>query len=295
MSNHRFMKNACALTASLMVFAYLPSAHSQTLIYQDTFAGPAGSLDSETTAGISGVDGGASGALPQSAAIESTVDGAGNLDLQTPGGPNSGDSGYVRFDTIGASSTLYDWAASPGASAITSAGGMEVSFDWTANDTTSDNWIYFATGADPADSFGYGYANVIWSGNTASGILLANDGNVQTFHSSNSVVDSGAFTPTTDIHVVDLIYSFNSWAAGSPVSLTAIVDGNTVVSGDTFAWNASENGANYFNLGTYQETNAISDFEIMTIPEPGTYAMACVGIGTLLYWRRLRGARRSAL
>jgi hypothetical protein len=288
MKKIQIVKRSSAMAASLLFCACLPHAHSQTLVYKDVFAGAAQNLDAAPTTGISGLDGTGSGALPQSAAIESTIDGAGNLDLQTPGADGSGDSGYIRFDTIGATSTLYNWAASPAATAITNAGGMVVSFDWTANDTTGDNWLYFAAGADPADNFGYGFANVIWSANTASGILLANNGTVQTFHSSATPVTSGSFSPTGDVHVVDLIYSFNSWAAGAPVSLTAIVDGSVVISSDTFDWNSAESGANYLNLGTYQETNAVSDFAITTIPEPGTYSIVVLGIGTLLVWRRTR-------
>jgi len=293
MNRHLIAKKTCALIAGFTLYACLPSAHA-TVVYEDVFSGTAQNLDTAPTSGISGLNGGISGALPQSAAVESTIDGAGNLDLQTPGGDGSGDSGYIRFDTIGSPGTLYDWAASPAASAITAAGGMTVSFNWTANDDTSGNWLYFAAGADPADNFGYGYSNVIWSANTASGILLANDGNVQTFHSSATPVLTGSFSPTGSSHVVDLIYQFSSWAAGSPVTLTATVDGTTVISGDSFTWNAAESGANYLNLGSYQETNAVSNFEITTlaIPEPGTYAIAALGAGTLLIWRRMRGAKR---
>jgi hypothetical protein len=288
-------KHACILAAGLFIAAGVGSAGAQTLVYQDTFPGTSQNLDSAPTTGIIGLDGSSGGALPQSAAVESTIDGSGDLNLATPGGNSTGDTGYIRFDTVGSSSTLYNWATSPAASAIIAAGGMTVSFDWTANNTTSNDWLYFATGADPSDSFGYGYANVIWSSKTASGIILENNGEVQTFHSSSTAVLSGSFTPTGDSHVVTLTYDFTSWAAGAPVTLTATVDGNTLISNDSFVWNAAESGSNFFNLGTYQETNKVSNFQINTntaaVPEPATSAVVCLGIAGLFAWRRVRAGR----
>jgi hypothetical protein len=279
----------CAVTACLALSCL--SSGAQTLIYSDTFPGAAGNLDSAPTTGISGLDGGSSGALPQSAAVESTISGSSQLVIATPGDDGSGDNGYIRFDTIGSSSTLYNWAASPGASAITSAGGMTVSFLWTPANTTSSDWIYFGAGVDPADSFGYGYSVPIWSGNSASGIILANNGNVATFHGSSSTANSGSFTPSGSTELVSLIYSFNSWAAGAPVSLTAVVNGQTVISGDSFNWNSAEAGANYLNLGSYQEANTISDFQISTVPEPATWTMLASGLALLLAASKPRQAR----
>jgi hypothetical protein len=283
------LKTACATGAGLIIAGGL-SASAQTVVWSDNFPGSAGNLDTASTSGITGVDGGTGGALPQSAAVESTINGSGQLDLLSPGGSGSGDSGYIRFDTVGSSSSLYNWAASPAASAITAAGGFSVSFNWTPANTTGSDWIYFAAGADPADSFGYGYANVIWSANTASGIILANNGNVQTFHSNSSVASSGSFTPTLD-NALTLNYYFTSWAAGSPVTLTATVNGTTVISGDSFTWNSAESGANYLNLGSYQESNLIGPITISTVPEPGSWAMMAGGSGLLLAIRRLRRAR----
>ncbi len=258
------------------------SATAQTVIFSDTFAG-SGNLDSSSTAGISGVD---NTALPQSAAIEHTV-GSGNLQLLTPGGSGSGDSGYIRFGTIGSPSTLYNWAASPGASAITSAGGFVVSFDWTAADTTSDNWIYIEAGASSASqtSGGYGYSSPIFDGGgNSGGVFIKNSGGAGAFNNGVQQTSGPGFTPESVNHVVTLDYSFTSFAAGSAVSLTAIVDGTTVQT-DSFTW---QNSYNYLNIGTYQENNLISNLQIVTAPEPTTWAMMAGGFGVLMISRRFR-------
>jgi hypothetical protein len=278
--------HTCAVIAALLAVNVLP-ASAQTLIYEDTFPGSAQNLDGAPTTGISGLNGGAGGALPQSAAAEQTINGSGQLQLTSPGGYGSGDSGYMRFDTIGSSSTLYNWASSPGASAITAAGGFTVSFGWAPPNTTSDDWIYFAAGADPSDSFGYGYSLQVLSANTASGIILANNGNVQTFNGGASG-PSGTFA-TQAANVVTLTYNFTSWAAGAPVTMSAAVNGNTVISGDSFAWASGDAGANYLDLGTYQTAGGlINNFEIATVPEPSTWTMVMGGMGLLFAHRKLQ-------
>jgi hypothetical protein len=272
-----------AAVAGLIVAGGL-SASAQTLIYSDTFAG-SGNLDSSSQAGISGVD---NTALPQSAAIEHTVDGSGNLNLLTPGGNGSGDSGYIRFGTIGSPSTIYDWAASPGASAITSAGGMVVSFNWTAQNTTSDNWIFVEAGAKAGSqaSGGYGWSSPIFDGGgNSGGILLANNGGAGAFNNGIQQPNGVGLTPLTVNHTVVLDYAFTSWAVGAPVTVTAIVDGQTAIT-DSFTW---QNAYNYLNIGTYQEPNTISDLTIVTAtPEPTTWAMMAGGFGVLLASRRFR-------
>jgi hypothetical protein len=271
----------CAVVAGLVIAG--GSASAQTVIWSDNFSGSAQNLDGAPTAGISGINGGTSGALPQSAAIEHTINGSGQLQLQTPGGNGTGDSGYIRFGTIGSSTSLYDWATSPGASAITSAGGMSISFNWTANDTTSDNWIFIEAGASLASqtSGGYGWSSPYFDSGNSGGILLKNSGGAGF---SGGVGTAPGFVAASVNHTVTLDYSFTSWAQGTPVTVTAIVDGQTAAT-DSFTW---LNNYNYLNLGTYQEPNLTGPITITTVPEPATLALLAGGIGMLFATRRFR-------
>jgi hypothetical protein len=274
----------CTAVAGLIMTGGL-SVSAQTVIYSDTFDGSAQNLDTAPTTGISGVD---NTALPQSAAIEQTINGSGGLNLVSSSVNGSGGSGYVRFGTIGSPTTLYDWAASPGASAITSAGGMVISFNWTAADTTSGNWIFVEAGASSASqtSGGYGYSSPIFSGGgNSGGVFLKNNGGVGAFNNGVQQASGPGFTPASVNHVVTLDYSFTSFAVGAPVSLTAIVDGTTVQT-DSFTW---QNSYNYLDIGTYNENgNVLSNFQVVTAPEPTTWAMMAGGFGLLLASRRFR-------
>jgi hypothetical protein len=282
MKSSQFSLATCVL-ASCVLVAGIPIAYGQTVIWSDNFPGSAQNLDGAPTTGITGLNGGSGGAQPLSAAVESTINGSGSMNLNTPA-TSSGDNGYIRFDTVGATSTLYNWAASPGASAITSAGGMIVSLMWTAPDTTGGNWIYFGVGDTAAaqGSDGYNYHVPIWDSGASGGIIFQNNGGVQTFHGSSATVNTGGIRPAGVTHEITLDYSFTSWSVGSPVSLTAIEDGQTVISGDNFTW---QNAANYLNLGTYQENSVIGPITITTVPEPGSLAFIGVS-GILVFVRR---------
>jgi hypothetical protein len=273
-----------AAVAGLIVASGL-SASAQSVIYSDTFAGSAQNLDSAPTTGISGID---NTALPQSAAIAQTINGSGGLNLVSSSVNGTGGSGYVRFGTIGSPSTIYDWSSGAGGSAITAAGGMVISFDWTAANTTAGNWIFVEAGASAASqtSGGYGYSSPIFSnGGNSGGVFLKNNGGVGAFNNSVQQTSGPGFTPTSVNHVVTLDYSFTSFAAGAPVTVTAIVDGTTVQT-DSFTW---QNNYNYINIGTYNENgNVISNFEIVTAPEPTTWAMMAGGFGMLVASRRFR-------
>jgi hypothetical protein len=291
LKNQTKINEAFALAAGLIVIAGV-SASAQTTIYFDPFNG-SGNLDLATTAGITGVDSGAGGALPQNDTYVQTIDGFGDLVLN--GGGTSGETGGVQFGTVGSPTTLYNWAASPGASAITAAGGMVVSFQWTPSTTTSGDWMWFNVGEDPGSGFGgaWSWNARIWSSKTANGILFADDGNVQTFDAgAGGKQNTTAFTPSAGAtYNIVLDYGFSSWAAGSPVTLNALINGTPVLS-DSFTWTSAEAGANYLGLGSYQtEVSDIKNFEIeapAVVPEPSTWAMVLGGFGMLISSRRLR-------
>jgi hypothetical protein len=246
------------VTAGLIAIGALP-AIGQTVIFSDNYNTANGSLDTASLSGrTNGVDCG--GVLPQSTTIEQGISGD-KLELYPGGGDGTGDSGAMRFDTLSNHSTLWDWSSGTGGSDITTAGGMTVSFNWTAGNTTSSDWIFLATGADPADVYGLNYKLLALSAATSSGIILQNNGTVQAYN-QGTLSASGSFTPTTTNHVVKLDYEFKSWAAGSPVTVKVMVDGTFVLS-DSFTWKYGA-GAQYLDLGTYQETNFVDNFNVST-------------------------------
>ena len=284
MKKIQITKIACAVSAGLIIAGGL-SVSAQTVIWSDTFPGSSGSsLDSASTAGISGEDGGGTGALPKSAAVVQTLSGSGGVNLITTS--TSGGSGWVRFDTIGSPSTLYDWSTSPGATDITAAGGMSVSFNWTSADTTSGNWIFVEAGASSSSQTTGGgsgsYTSPYFNGG-GSGILFKNNGG--TGYTGGTGSAPGFSVAGGASHTVTLDYSFTSWAVGAPVTVSAIVDGN-VAATDSYTW---QNAYNYISIGTYQENgNVLSNLEITTVPEPTTWAIMAAGLGMLVATRRFR-------
>lgn len=243
--------------------------------------------------GINGVD---NDALPQNDYANQTIDGLGDLVL------NSGTSGYgngyaqgVMFATAAAPTTMYNWAASAGASAITASGGMTVSFQWipSASSTHSDDWIYFNVGENPSSGIdGTWWNDRIFSSTTSDGILFAANGKVQDLVGGGGGQVNG-FAVTGSYNIV-LTYDFTSWAAGSPVTMSASVNGTPALA-DSFTWNAANGGANYFGLGAYQTQTGsdIENFEIQTlatqVPEPSTLAMLIGGFGMLISRKLRRG------
>jgi hypothetical protein len=230
-----------------------------TVIYSDNYNVANTNLDAASLSGrTNGID--AYGVLPKSTTIVQQIKNN-QLQLIPGGGDQTGDSACMRFNTITNSAKLWDWSNNTGGAAITNAGGMTVTFNWTAGNTNSTDWLFFAAGADSNDVYGINYKLLITSTNTASGIVIANNGQVQTY-SGGVLYSSGAFIPTTTNHVVKLDYEFTSWAIGAPVNVSVIVDSNYVASG-TFTW-AHNLGGQFFNLGTYQETNYVDNFTVTT-------------------------------
>jgi len=281
------LNTTLAFAAGIAVLAGV-SAQAQTLIYNDSFAVPNGNLDSASLSRLSGVDG--SLVAPQSGGVEQTITG-GQLNLL---GSGNG-SVEMRFGVAGSPNSgntpnLYDWSSGTGGADIAAAGGFTVSFNWTAGDTSSGNWLFFAVGT-LGDRTG-GNLRVLQSGAnaTTAGILLKNSGSSQVFNAgTHEVADDGTFPVTSVNHVVDITYDFSSWANGSPVTMTATVDGNAAGS-DSFTW-ANAGTGEFFDIGSYDENNTIGDLNIdtlATVPEPSSWVMLAGGLGTLVAFRRFR-------
>jgi len=94
---------------------------------------------------------------------------------------------------------------------------------------------------------------------------------------------AGNFPANVGLRQVQIDYGFTSFADGSPVTMQAWVDGQSVFS-NTFAWAGNE-GALYMELETLEATR-IDNLAISIIPEPATAALAGLGVLGLLARRR---------
>jgi len=124
--------------------------------------------------------------------------------------------GGLRF---GGTTTRFNWASGATGAAITAAGGFTVAFDWTESGLSGDRWIGWKVGTPDNDN------NVINSAAMDYSVLLADNGNIQTFDSgvTRGSVANGTVTGTT--HTVLLTYLFSSFAVGSTVNTKVTVNG----------------------------------------------------------------------
>ena len=250
----------CVVAAGVfLIVAASGVAHAEMVIFADNFHADDGDFDAASLSNrISGLD--ASHIVPQSAVIPQAI-AANQLQLVAPGADGSGGTAGLRFTTAEDKSTLWDWSSGDGGPAIIKAGGMRISFNWTAADSTSSDWIYVAVGADSADSYGYQWKMLATSTATSAGLIFANDGNVKAFN-AGTVNTTGTFVPDNPSHTVMLDYQFDSWEVGAPVMVTVFVDGKYVLT-DSFEWLYGA-GSQYISIGTYQEKNIIDSFKIAT-------------------------------
>lgn len=301
MTRIHITKCACAIAAGLLIGAGLSTVSAQTLIWADSFPDPAGTtIDTASASDITGVDSGANAAYPHAVNVEQTIDGNGNLVF-----PNNGvESNWIDFSPDPSdANTHYDFSSGAGGADILAAGGFTVSFTWEPNDDTTGNWLFFSVNSnDNTGNAGYGgnYNNPLFdgtNGGAAESILFGTTGTTLTSQEGVFPIVTGSFTPNVDLSdSISLTYSFNSWAAGSPVGLVADVNGVQALA-DSFEWNNDAGGAIYFDLGSYDLQSGVTDLEIETIatvPEPGTYGMAILGLGALVACHRLRGGLRGS-
>ena len=174
----------------------------------------------------------------------------------------------------------HDWAASNGA-AILAAGGLRIEFDWFAGNDISMNWVAFNVGhsgeSSPEPAFR------VNDGSNDIGILFRFNGATEIFDNGVNLGAGGSVVPNVGLRHVTIDYTFNSFADGTPVTMTADVDGTDVYSGNfDLSGNA---GAFYMELETLENTN-IDNFSVSTIPEPTTTLLGLVGLGMCLRRRR---------
>jgi hypothetical protein len=285
MNKPSLMRAAVAVAAGFVLASGL-SASAQTLLYQDNFNTADGAIPGDLSR-LTGLN--ASQVTPQSGGSGQLISGN-QLSLTLAGGATTSEMrfGVTGNANTGAAPNLFDWSSGAGGTAITAAGGFTVSFLWTAGDTTSGNWIFFTLGNGGDIS----YNNLrIFSSTTENGIIFKNTGAQQIFNGGSSVTGGGSYTPVGTTHSVSITYSLTSWAPGSAVSMSAVVDGNAAGS-STFNLNGTS--GQYFDIGTYgNNNNLIDNFTVTTlapVPEPATWAMTAGGLGLLLITRRFRRA-----
>ncbi len=181
-------------------------------------------------------------------------------------GPGVGEKG-LRF---GGSD---NWALGSNSATILLAGGFSISFDYTL--ATDSNWMGVRVGSGGENS-------AINAGDTTFGALARGDGRMETH--DNGVASPSFGTAGANVtRSAQFNYAFTSWNAGTTVTFTGIIDGNTIAT-DTFTWDASNDMKIIF---TGIETGSTMDnIVVSTIPEPSAALLGGLGLLALLRRRR---------
>lgn len=177
-------------------------------------------------------------------------------------------------------STYFDLRDPSTSAPILADGGFTVSFLWTPTDNTSTGWVSLNMG------IGKDVVNLT-DGDVDYGILFRNNGGTERWDSGSNL-GSGGTIPSPSIlpRLVEISYSFNSFADGTNVQAVSKIDGVTLAN-DTFQWGPNPIG---MQLGSIVSGGLIDDFTIATIPEPTSVALLSAGLGLLAFRRRARCA-----
>jgi hypothetical protein len=267
--NLHFKKIGIGICMTLLALVHLGRA--QTVIYSDNFNIP-DTLNFNTSSQTGRHTGLlATNVVGQSGGIQLTIT---NNQLNLLAVSSGTTDGRMRFHNATNTALWWNWATNTANSAgntagaqILADGGMKISFDWTAADNTSANWISYSVGITPNSDTSIRVAN---SG-TDSGILLRNNGGAQVFK-----LGSGGATATFDVtsltRHVDLNYAFTSWNDGTLVTLNAFVNGTLVIS-QTFNWNANS-GVQNMELASIANGTKIDNFTVTSLAPPPSIAIA---------------------
>ena len=250
---------------ALLVLASLSQA--QTTIWSDNYnIADTGNLDNSDNSAASGRHTGSlltTNVVGNSGGVELTISGSKLNLLAVTAGTADGRMRFCDVTSTGAPFTTgnarHDWASGTAGAQILAAGGMKISFDWTAADNTSGNWISYSVGIAPNSDAGVRVA----SGSTDSGILLRNNGGAQVFKLGTGGA-TNLFDVTSLTRHVDLYYAFTSWADGSTVVLTAYVN-STLMMSQTFQWNANS-GVQNMEIASIANGSKIDNFTVATLP-----------------------------
>jgi hypothetical protein len=201
---------------------------------------------------------------------------AGNTAWQFSTGGLTGGQRGLRFG----SSPGFNWATGPIGALIVADGGFSVSYDFDlAGLGTDDDWMSVRVG-NGAENIDVNNANVDY------GVLTRGDGRMQTFEGGGPTLDvtNLGTASARAIHRFTLQYAFTSFAVGSTVNFTGLVDG-VPIGTDTFTWNGTDDVKIF--LGGRVNGSLIDNVQVSTIPEPSAALLSGLAILALARRRRI--------
>ncbi len=121
---------------------------------------------------------------------------------------------------------------------------------------------------------------------TDHGILFRNNGGTERFDNGSNLGAGGSFTTTPGgtARLVQLTYTFTSFADGSPVNVVARLNGFQVAS-DNFTWDGNS-GQIRMEIGNGVNNTRIDNFSINTVPEPSSALVLLGALGLMSRRRR---------
>jgi hypothetical protein len=279
---HQFRAPSAGLAAVCLLLSAAVPYSTAALIFADNFNAP-------DTNNLDGSDqtGRRSGLLAADVAIRSSYIQHGIVNNQLDFLRRIDGPGRIRFQSaLSLSNIWWNFASGLSGAEILSQGGLRIDFDWFPSDNTADDWVSFNLGflgiAAGEPSFR------VNDPQTDFGILFRNNGGTQYF--DNGAATTGLNFDVSGLlqHHVTLTYSLSSFADGANVSVSALVDGMSVLDGQLFQWE-NNSGELYMELGTLAAGTRIDNFAISSVPEPSGAALigaASLGLASLRRRRR---------
>lgn len=195
--------------------------------------------------------------------------------------PASGGSGRVRFHDVANLGDWHDFASGPGGAAILADGGFRIEFDWTPAVVDNTNWVSISVGIAGQAAGEPGIR--VNHADTDFGILFRNNGGTQYFDNGAATTGVDLPAPAAPRHIL-VEYRFGSFDDGTPVSVSAYVDGSEVIRNLPFQWEGN-GGVLNIEFGSNQPGSRIDNFQLSTVPEPSAALLTAL-TGALAAGRR---------